>query len=290
MSGAGFGRATSSKLKTRGPKASARPSLSSFETSSARPELEATATASPAAATARTAATAPGTAASSCCMAAAMVRERSCIQRGGSGPTRASIIGSMSGAARPRKVSRASSAEIRQPRSVRSAATMRFTRPSLSARTPSQSNSTAAGRRAKGRVTPIPSREFLDLGIGMRAVAEGLRALPPPGEAAEPAAAGPGGQRQVAQGGDEAGVAVLRGDAEIAGHAQPLRLLPVLDIQLDQRLRMLGDEGDRADQHGHLVMRRPLQLVLGAGADPLLRGDAGLVADDVVELRHRQLP
>ncbi len=155
MSGAGFGRATSSKEKTRPAKASASPSRSSFAASSARAELEATAIGSPAAATARTASGAPGMGTASRCMASAMRSESVRAQRAGSGPTRRSITGIITGSAMPRNVSLHASGEMAQPRAVSSSDTSRFTSPSLSASTPSQSNTTAAGRNGDA-VTPLP--------------------------------------------------------------------------------------------------------------------------------------
>ena len=91
---------------------------------------------------------------------------------------------------------------------------------------------------------------------GVRAVAVRRGAGAAAGEAAQ---AGSLRQRcldELGQGGDEAGVAVLRRRPEIAGDARLLGQLAVFDVELDQRLRMLGDEGDRHDEHGDLVVRR----------------------------------
>ena len=83
--------------------------------------------------------------------------------------------------------------------------------------------------------------------------------------------------------GDETGIVILRGHAEIAGNAQPGRQRAVFDIELDQGLRVFGDEGDGHDQHRHLILCRVLDRPLGAGFEPFLRGRARLIADHPVE-------
>ena len=78
------------------------------------------------------------------------------------------------------------------------------------------------------------------------------------------------------------------GAREIARHALGLRQLAVFHVQLHQRLRMLGHEGDRHHQDGHTVGRRLVDRMLRAGIQPFLRRGAGLVADRPVQVRQVQ--
>ena len=61
--------------------------------------------------------------------------------------------------------------------------------------------------------------------------------------------------------------------------------LCVLDVELDQRLGVLGDKGDWSDHDGEAFSPCPLDLVIGCGLDPLQRSDTALVASAPVELR-----
>ena len=99
--------------------------------------------------------------------------------------------------------------------------------------------------------------------LGVRAVAMLLRALPRAGEGAEAAPEAARLVHERRESGDEARVRVLRRRAEIAGDAGLVGLLAVFDVELDQRFRMVGHEGDRADQDRHLLLGGALDLVVG---------------------------
>ncbi len=54
---------------------------------------------------------------------------------------------------------------------------------------------------------------------------------------------------------------------------------PIVDVEFDQRLDVLGDERDRRDEDGLAVRRCPGDGFLGRRSDPLQRTNARLVAD-----------
>ena len=72
----------------------------------------------------------------------------------------------------------------------------------------------------------------------------------------------------------KAGIVVLRRDPEIAGHPSRSASVAILDVEFDQGLGMLGDEGDRHHQHRHAVVRRPLDLASRCWASTMSCGVA----------------
>src|SRR3546814_7732419 len=75
-----------------------------------------------------------------------------------------------------------------------------------------------------------------------------------------------------------------RGHPDVTRDACPRRHLGVLHVQLDQRLGMLRDEGDRHQHEGPAFAAGPLHLVFGIRLEPDLRRRAALIADTPVDV------
>ena len=186
----------------------------------------------------------------------------SCQPGGAARPSRRSITGTMSVSFMPRKHR---SGLLRRHRPAERGERRRpppgCATGSLSTSTPSQSKITSRKRCRAPRITSCaPQRERTRsrrIGPGERTIAVRRRAGPSadwlhsPG----PYATHPAHQR--GQGGDEPGVGICGGGAEIPRHPSLVGKIAVLDVEFHQRLGMLGDEGDRHHQHRYLVARRP---------------------------------
>src|SRR3546814_11358049 len=75
-----------------------------------------------------------------------------------------------------------------------------------------------------------------------------------------------------------------RGHPDVTRDACPRRHLGVLHVQLDQRLGMLRDEGDRHQHEGPAFAAGPLPLVFGLRLEPDLRPRAALIAYTPVDV------
>ncbi len=88
--------------------------------------------------------------------------------------------------------------------------------------------------------------------------------------------------------GDKSRMMTDRRHAPIARNIVSFREMTVFDIELDQGLGVLGDEGDRCDHDGHTVPAGADDFGVGRGSDPFQRPDPALIANDAVEAWHRQ--
>ena len=84
----------------------------------------------------------------------------------------------------------------------------------------------------------------------------------------------------------KAGVVPYGRHPHVAGHAGLLGQVAVVDVEFDQRLRMLGHEGDREQHDRDAVPAGAADFLVGVGPDPLQRADAALVADGPIGVRQ----
>src|SRR5262249_43493379 len=73
-------------------------------------------------------------------------------------------------------------------------------------------------------------------------------------------------------------------DTEVAGHACAFGEMAILQVELGEGFRMLGDEGDGDDDDANPVLGGAADFGVRRRLEPGERADAALVADDAVEV------
>src|SRR5437764_14941313 len=71
--------------------------------------------------------------------------------------------------------------------------------------------------------------------------------------------------------------------ADIAGDARLARQVAIVDVELDQRLRVFRYEAQRIEHHADLVRGGATDLRFGRGPDPAQRANAALIAHRPVD-------
>src|SRR5438105_2963889 len=87
---------------------------------------------------------------------------------------------------------------------------------------------------------------------------------------------------------DECGLEADRGDAIIGRHPRSLGEIAVVEIELDERFRVLRYERDRRHDERYPLPAGPLDLLICRRFDPSQGPNATLIADPPVEPRLRE--
>src|SRR5437016_4319565 len=87
---------------------------------------------------------------------------------------------------------------------------------------------------------------------------------------------------------NEAGLDANGGEAIMGGHARVRGEVAVVEIEFDERFRMLRNEGDRRHNERNPFPAGPYDLLVCGGFDPREGSNATLITDPPVEARLRE--